>query len=304
MKFNLSALLASGKYFLFVQHRLLSISAMAFMLAFSMFTVGRATAPAPDSVKKTFASLKAEISKQQLELDSLSRDQQANINGLAARLAELKAGSTRLDALGERLVKLGQLDPTEFGFDRPPPMGGPEHLIKNNQTDVIDVSEAVSQLSTTFQHQLARLDALQLLMLDRNLEEERMPSGWPVKSGWISSGFGTRNDPFTGKLTKHDGLDFVGKKGSDILSVARGIVIWAGVRHGYGNTLEIDHGNGYVTRYAHSQELLVHVGDRVTVGQKIAKMGQTGRATSPHVHFEVLKKGRAINPKKYVARNS
>ena len=303
MKFNLSTLLASGKYFLFVQHRYISISAMAFVLAFSMFTVGRVTAPAPDSVKKTIARLKAEISRHQSELDALSRDQQANINGLAARLAELKAGSTRLDALGERLVALGQLDPTEFDFDQPPPMGGPEQLVQNSQTDVIDVSEAVSQLSTKFQHQLARLDALQLLMLDRNLEEERTPSGWPVKSGWISSGFGERNDPFTGKLTKHSGLDFAGKKGSDVLSVGRGVVIWAGTRHGYGKTLEIDHGNGYVTRYAHSQELLVNVGDRVTAGQKIAKMGQTGRATSPHVHFEVLKKGRAINPRKYVAQN-
>lgn len=302
MKFNLSTLLASGKYYLFVQHRQLVFSVMIVTFAFSMFTIGRVTSPPSDSVRSTIASLKAEISNHQIALDSLSRNQQANVNGLAARLGALKAASTRLDALGERLVTLGNLDPAEFDFDQPPPMGGPEHLVKNGQTDVIDVSEAVSQLSTTFQHQLARLDALQLLMLDRNLEEERTPSGWPVKSGWISSGFGERNDPFTGKLTKHDGLDFAGKKGSDVLSVARGVVIWASARHGYGNTLEIDHGNGYVTRYAHNQELLVHVGERVTAGQKIAKMGESGRATSPHVHFEVLKKGRAVNPKKFVTQ--
>lgn len=302
MKFNLSTLLASGKYYLFVQHRQLVLSLMIVTFAFSMFTIGRVTAPPPDSVKSTIASLKAEITRQQVALDSLSRDQHANVNGLAARLGALTAASTRLDALGERLVTLGKLDPAEFDFSQPPPMGGPEHLVKNGQTDAIDVSEAVSQLSTKFQHQLARLDALQLLMLDRNLEEERTPAGWPVKSGWISSGFGERNDPFTGKLTKHEGLDFAGKEGSDVLSVARGVVIWAGARHGYGNTLEIDHGNGYVTRYAHSQELLVHVGERVTAGQKIAKMGESGRATSPHVHFEVLKKGRAINPRKFVAQ--
>jgi len=267
-----------------------------------MFSVGRVTAPTPDSVKNTIASLRAEIGQQQLALDQLAREQQANVDGLAARLAELKASSTRLDALGERLVNLGQLDPTEFDFNQAPPMGGPEQPVSSSQTDVIDVSEAVSQLSTKFQHQMARLDALQLLMLDRNLEEERTPSGWPVKSGWISSGFGERNDPFSGKLTQHNGVDFAGKKGSDILSVARGVVIWAGNRHGYGKTVEIDHGNGYVTRYAHSNELFVQVGDRVTSGQKIAAMGNTGRATSPHVHFEVLKKGRAINPKKFVAQ--
>ena len=302
MKFNLSTLLASGKHYFIVQHRQLVFSVMLVALAFSMFMVGRVTAPAPSSVKQTIASLKAEIADQQVALDSLSRDQQANVNGLAARLAELKAASTRLDALGERLVTLGQLDPSEFDFNQSPPMGGPERPVQHDQTDVIDVSEAVSQLSTTFQHQLARLDALQLLMHDRNLEDERTPSGWPVKSGWISSGFGERNDPFTGKLTKHAGLDFAGKNGSDVLSVARGVVIWSGTRHGYGNTIEIDHGNGYVTRYAHSQELLVHVGERVTAGQKIAKMGETGRATSPHVHFEVLKDGRAINPRKFVAQ--
>ena len=155
-------------------------------------------------------------------------------------------------------------------------------------------------MSQILNSQFARLDALQLLLLDRNLEQERTPAGWPVNSGWISSGFGERNDPFTGKKARHNGLDFAGIKGSEIVAVASGAVTWSGSRQGYGKLLEIDHGNGYLTRYAHNDELLVKDGDSVTAGQEVAKMGSTGRASSPHVHFEVLHKGKVVNPYKFV----
>jgi murein DD-endopeptidase MepM/ murein hydrolase activator NlpD len=148
--------------------------------------------------------------------------------------------------------------------------------------------------------QFTRLDALQLLLLDRDLEQERTPAGRPVKKGWISSGFGERIDPFTGEKTRHEGLDFAGAKGSEVLAVASGAVTWAGPWQGFGNLLEITHGNGYLTRYAHNDELLVKAGDSVTAGQEIAKMGQTGRASTPHVHFEVLYKGKVVNPNKFV----
>ena len=139
-----------------------------------------------------------------------------------------------------------------------------------------------------------------MLVLDRNLEAERTPAGWPVASGWISSGFGERTDPFTGKMAKHEGLDFAGTRGSDILGVASGVVTWSGKKRGYGHLLEISHGNGYVTRYAHNDELLVKAGDEISAGQVIAKMGTTGRASSPHVHFEVLHNGKPVNPYQFV----
>ena len=164
----------------------------------------------------------------------------------------------------------------------------------------MEMSQSIDHLSQVLRSQYARLDALQLLLLDRNLEDERTPSGWPVSSGWISSGFGERNDPFTGKKVQHDGLDFAGIKGSDVLGVASGVVIWSGPRAGYGKLLEVDHGNGYITRYAHNDELLVKAGDGITSGQTIARMGSTGRASSPHVHFEVLHKGKAVNPYQFV----
>ena len=307
MKSKLSFLLASGKSNMKMlqqkygeEHGKRVFAVLVLMFAFSMFVVGRWSSPTPVLMQQTIAGLKLEIMQQQNMLDQLSRDQDANVNALAVRLAELKAASTRLDALGQRLVQLGQLDPEEFDFNQPPPVGGPERIISDGSAKVLDVSKAITRLSAVLHQQMTRLDALQLLLLDRNLENERTPAGWPVSSGWISSGFGERNDPFTGKRTQHEGLDFAGIKGSEVLGVARGVVIWSGNKQGYGRTLEIDHGNGYVTRYAHNDELLVSAGDRVVAGQMVAKMGSSGRASSPHVHFEVLHRGKAVNPNKFV----
>ncbi len=276
------------------------VSVLLVMLALSMFVIGRWSAPTTVLIQQTKAEMRLEILQQQEMLDQLSREQDTNINALAARLAELQAASTRLDALGERLVSVGQLDPEEFNFNQPPPVGGPEMVINGGHSDITDINQSISDLSQVLSSQFARLDALQLLLLGRNLEQERTPAGWPVSSGWISSGFGERNDPFTGKKAKHEGLDFAGIKGSEVLAVASGAVTWSGSRQGYGKLLEIDHGNGYVTRYAHNDELLVNDGDSITAGQEIAKMGATGRASSPHVHFEVLHKGKAVNPYKFV----
>ena len=276
------------------------VSVLLVMLALSMFVIGRWSAPTTVLIQQTKAELRLEILQQKNLLEQLSREQETNINALAARLAELQAASTRLDALGERLVQLGQLDPEEFDFNQPPPVGGPEMLISGGRSNASGIGQSISHLSQVLNSQFARLDALQLLLLDRNLEQERTPAGWPVSSGWISSGFGERNDPFTGKKAQHEGLDFAGAKGSEVVAVASGAVVWSGSRQGYGKLLEIDHGNGYITRYAHNDQLLVKDGDSIVAGQEIAKMGSTGRASSPHVHFEVLYKGKAVNPNKFV----
>ena len=303
MNTNLSSILAFSKNYIQTlknENGMRVLSVLVLMLAFSMFVIGRWSSPTPVLMQQTMAEMKLEIIQQQEMLEQLSRGQETNINALAARLAELQAASTRLDALGERLVQLGQLDPEEFDFSQTPPVGGPEKNINSSQSNVMDMSQSINHLSQVFSSQFARLDALQLLLLDRNLENERTPAGWPVSSGWISSGFGERNDPFTGKRAQHEGLDFAGKKGSEVLGVASGVVTWSGSRQGYGKLLEIDHGNGYITRYAHNDELLVNAGDGISAGQAIAKMGATGRASSPHVHFEVLYQGEAVNPYQFV----
>ena len=135
--------------------------------------------------------------------------------------------------------------------------------------------------------------------MGRQISAQIKPSGRPVRDGYISSYFGERMDPFTGEEGMHKGLDFAADVGSDVLAVAAGIVTWAGPRSGYGNMVEIDHGKGYVTRYAHADRTLVSVGDEVQRGQAIATVGSTGRSTGPHVHFEVLKNGQQIDPLRF-----
>lgn len=126
----------------------------------------------------------------------------------------------------------------------------------------------------------------------------------PVAGGWVSSRFGQRVDPFTGRLAIHRGLDFAGLDNSAILAVAPGVVTWSGRQRGYGNLIEIDHGRGWVTRYGHNASNLVAVGDYVKPGQTIALMGSTGRATGTHLHFEVLYRGRHQNPARFVPQDT
>ena len=266
------------------------------------FQLGRQSVSASDNFNKLVAQLRLDIQLQQGEVDRLLRDNQSNINALAARLAELQAASTRIDALGERLAQMGQLTLDEFDFSQIAPVGGPVDPSSLAATSEEELFASTSQLSEKLRKQSIQLDALQYLMLNRQLESDLTPTGWPIRKGWISSRYGERTDPFTGERTVHEGLDFVGVRGSDVLSVANGVVVWAGNRSGYGKTVEIDHGNGYQTRYAHNDSLEVEPGTHVTAGQLIAKMGSTGRAETPHVHFEVLQNGVQINPANFVGQ--
>lgn len=266
-----------------------------------MFLLGRGSSPAPEDVLQLTQSLKREIRIQQGAIDRLATDNRRNVNALAARLAELQAASTRLDALGERLAQMGQLSLDEFDFSAPAPVGGPEEYESLGSSREDELRAAIDALGGKLRRQASQLDALQFLMVNRQLEDDLTPSGWPVRKGWISSRFGERSDPFTGERVQHNGLDFAGTRGTQVLSVASGVVIRASRRAGYGNLVEIDHGNGYRTRYAHNESVIVKPGDHVTAGQVIAMMGSTGRASAPHVHFEVLKDGAIVNPSRFVS---
>ncbi len=278
---------------------LLSIN---FLIAMSIsFVIGRQSVTIPAEFERALAEVHASILQQQGDVDRLLRDNRNNTNALSARLAELQAASTRIDALGERLAQMGQLSLDEFDFNEPPPIGGPEAesgiSLQQSEDELL---LAVVNMNKKLRHQASQLDALQYLMANRQFESDMTPAGWPVKKGWISSRYGERTDPFSGRKTHHDGLDFVAKRGSDVLSVANGVVVWAGNRSGYGKTVEIDHGNGYQTRYAHNDSLEVQPGDAVKAGQMIAKLGNTGRTQTPHVHFEVLQNGNTVNPSRFV----
>jgi murein DD-endopeptidase MepM/ murein hydrolase activator NlpD len=267
-----------------------------------MFLVGRGSVGIPGELRADLQDLQRQIRMQQGQLDRLSRSNVSNLNALAARLAELQAASTRLDALGARLAQMGDLTLDEFDFSGPAALGGPAERLLTPSSGNDALQAQIAALSEKLRRQSSQLDTLQSLMVNRQLENDLTPAGWPVRRGWISSRFGERNDPFTGERVQHRGLDFAGTRGTDVLSVASGVVIWSAPRASYGKTVEVDHGNGYRTRYAHNEELVVRPGEHVRAGQVIAKMGSTGRASAPHVHFEVLKDGARINPSRFVTQ--
>ncbi len=241
-----------------------------------------------------------ELDSQRVAIAHAKRVADDNLNALALRLGQMQARVMRLDALGQRLTEMAGLDDGEFNFNNPPGEGGPENPADTRSLQVPDFIAMYNQLSKEIDDRGSQMGVLETMLLNRNLQAEVIPSGRPVRHGWISSTFGMRTDPFTGRLEHHNGIDFAGKEGSQILAVAAGVVTWAGPRFGYGNLVEINHGKGYATRYGHNEKILVKVGETIKKGQVIALMGSTGRSTGPHCHFEVLRNGRAVDPAKYI----
>lgn len=241
-----------------------------------------------------------ELGQQREDLANARQDAENNLNALAQRLGELQARIIRLDALGQRLVDMAELEDGEFDFASRPAMGGPEDGTSLQSNTVPDFLTALASLDGQIEDRQQQLRVLESLLMNSRLQAAALPAGRPIKKGWISSYYGRRSDPITGKKAFHDGIDFAGRMGTEVVAVASGVVTWSGKRYGYGRLIEVNHGNGLVTRYAHNDEDLVKVGDRVEKGQVIALMGNSGRSTGPHVHFEVLKNGRHINPMKYV----
>ncbi|MDX9740967.1 MAG: M23 family metallopeptidase [Gammaproteobacteria bacterium] len=244
---------------------------------------------------------KSDVDRNRQEIERLSRKAREDLNAMSIRLAQLQAQAIRINALGQRLVSIARLDEGEFDFSQPPAQGGPEAEVElTREVEPPDFIRSLDQLAIELEDREQRLRVLEDYFMTRNLQETVMPAGRPLKNGWVSSFYGMRTDPFTGRRAMHNGTDFAGKEGSDILAVAAGIVTYSGKRYGYGHMVEISHGNGYITRYAHNRENLVKAGDVVEKGQAIALLGSTGRSTGPHVHFEVLKNGRGVDPGSYI----
>ncbi|MGY3040021.1 murein DD-endopeptidase MepM/ murein hydrolase activator NlpD [Rhodanobacter sp. TND4EL1] len=244
-------------------------------------------------------TLQHEIRQQKAQLGGVREDAQRGLDALAVKLGQLQAQSTRLNALGERLAEVGKLDDGEFNFDQQPAVGGVEDASGTAYALPPALDNSINQLATQFDRQQAQLSALQSLLLDAKIESNLKPTGMPVP-GYISSYFGVRADPFDGHSARHTGIDISTPLGTAVHTVAEGMVTFAGVRSGYGNVVEIDHGNGYMTRYAHNSALEVRPGQHVQVGDVIARAGSTGRSTGSHVHFEVWYDGRVVNPLAFV----
>lgn len=244
----------------------------------------------------------AALEAQRLEVLAAKRELQERLDAIATRVGQMNAHVIRLDALGRRLTEMANLDKGEFNFDTPPAVGGPEGLVEGAVATAPDLTEMLDELTRQIKDRERQLSVLESMISTRNLSRQIVPGGRPVTQGWISSYFGHRADPFTGRKAFHRGVDFAAPAGAQVVAVASGVVTYAKKRFGYGNTVEINHGNGYVTRYGHNQRLLVKVGETVKKGQPIALIGSTGRSTGPHLHFEVLKQGRAVDPMSFVRR--
>jgi murein DD-endopeptidase MepM/ murein hydrolase activator NlpD len=245
-----------------------------------------------------------ELETQATALERLKIESEEQLEALTLRLAMLQARLVRMEALGDRVTNVANLDAGEFDFSRQPALGGPllEHSVPYSPPAFID---AITELEGQIEDRAQQLEILEGLIREREFEAEVFIAGRPVRQGWISSPFGRRTDPFTGDLAWHSGIDFAtSEAGAEIVAVAAGVVVAANDRPGYGLTVDINHGNAYVTRYGHAEKILVEVGQIIRKGQVIALVGSTGRSTGPHVHFEVYKHGRIVDPASYIHRTA
>lgn len=231
--------------------------------------------------------------------DTVRAQLQDRIDALALRIGSLDAQLLRINALGKRLAEMANIRSSEFDFDRDPPQGG-DASEAGRGVSLGELGSSMARVEGLLDFRNAQLSVLERVLLRRKLTDEIVPSGKPVSEGYVSSGFGERMDPFNGEEAFHKGIDFAAPAGSDVLAVAAGIVTAAGPREGFGILVEVEHGDGFVTRYAHSSQALVRPGEVVQRGQRLAVVGSTGRSTGPHVHFEVLKNDKAVNPASFI----
>ena len=245
------------------------------------------------------ADVQAILAAERRLIADAKAEQRAHLDALAFKIAALQSHLIRLDALGERLVEVGKLDRDEFDFASQPPRGGIDDALPGEHSGTA-LQADLRRLERLLDDREKKLQAMEHVLVNRGLMAEVTPSGRPVVKGWMSSGFGRRIDPFKGTKSFHRGVDFAGKPGSEVVAVASGVVTRSKHTSGYGNFIKIRHADGYSTLYAHNQENLVRKGEVVSKGQTIGLLGSTGRSSGPHVHFEVHKDGKIVDPLRYV----
>jgi murein DD-endopeptidase MepM/ murein hydrolase activator NlpD len=246
-----------------------------------------------------------EYAQSKEKLSQLKQQTEHRLSALTLKLGEMKGQINRLDAFTTRVAEQAEIPSEEFNFEAQTATGGPiADFAEDVLTDSDDLFHQMEQMLLKLDGQERKMAVLESILLNTHIDEEVFVSGRPIGKGWLSSYFGVRKDPFTGMPAMHKGVDFAGEEGADVVATGAGVVTWADKRFGYGNLIEIDHGEGIVTRYGHNKSLLVDVGERVTKGQVISKMGSTGRSTGPHVHYEVLKRGKQIDLLPYVYRKA
>ncbi|PTC01028.1 hypothetical protein C9975_04300 [Thalassospira xiamenensis] len=288
----------------FSRRRLLSLVGVGVLVTLAYTQPWQYQGVEPKYAQQRISEKQKEIAMQARAVAELKQETEKKLTAMTLYLGEMRAQMRRLDALGQRLAQVAEVDNGEFSFVEDMPIGGPELLV--TEMPVSDGHEVMSQIDdmlVRLSDKQKQLSILESVMMNHNISDESFIAGRPITSGWMSSQYGIRKDPFNGSPTMHKGLDFASyDEDVQVISTGAGVVTWAGSRYGYGQLVEIDHGAGLSTRYGHNDEILVKVGDVVTRGQEIAKMGSTGRSTGPHVHYEVLRNGRQIDPYKFVYR--
>ena len=225
---------------------------------------------------------------------------QNNVTAMAKMLGDMQARLLRLDALGERVSKLAGIRPEEFNFRELPGRGGPLSGDARGLT-LRELQDQAARVGQSVEQRDDFMNVVESELVAKETRDALLPHGTPVSEGFVGSGYGMRTDPFTGEMSMHTGVDFAAPVGTPILAAAGGVVVSAETRPDFGNMVEIDHGKGVSTMYAHTSRMLVKSGDIVRKGQKIAEVGTTGRSTGPHLHFEVHVNGVPQNPSKYLA---
>jgi murein DD-endopeptidase MepM/ murein hydrolase activator NlpD len=282
---------------------------ISLLVVCGVFLISSGSTQQPNENNARIQYAKAGFDQQAEEVSLLKTATEQRMTGMLMRLADMQSQIQRLDALGSKLVVAANLNQDEFSFS--PKDTNPSNIeLDTSSADQLKINpqdQLLTQLEDMFeqiQDKSQQLTALEFIMLSHHIQDESRLEGKPIASGWLSSYYGIRKDPFNGTPAMHKGLDFAGKEGEPVMATGAGIVTWSGSRYGYGELVEIDHGDGLVTRYGHNKALNVKIGDVVTKGQDIAVMGNTGRSTGPHVHYEVLKKGKHLDPLPFVYRKS
>ncbi len=234
------------------------------------------------------------------EFEQRDRFMRENLDVMAKRVGEMQAKLTQLESLGERVSGLAGVNASDIKVT--PGRGG--LLIEGRSLTLEELQSALNDLDRSADQRTDLMTLMESNLFDQKIKNMMIPTQKPVLDGSLGSAFGWRIDPITGRSALHTGLDFQADPGTSILAAAGGVVVTQEVHPAYGNMVEIDHGNDLITRYAHASRIFVKKADLIKRGQKVAEVGNTGRSTGPHLHFEVLVQGVPQDPQKFLTAGS
>jgi len=291
-------------HFSLTRRRFFSYLGLASVVALAAWSPWEYQGIDPKLAQQKITGEQRKLAMQESAVAEIRQQTEKKLGAMTVYLGELRAQVRRLDALGERLAEKANLTNGEFDFNPDIPLGGPEATVAElPKASGSDVLGEIDRLLGHISDKQKQLSLLESVMMNHNVSNASYIAGRPISDGWLSSQYGVRKDPFNGTPAMHKGLDFASyAEDVKVVATGAGVVTWAGERWGYGELIEIDHGGGLKTRYGHNDHILVEVGDVVTRGQHIAEMGNTGRSTGPHVHYEVLRNGQQIDPNQFVYR--